>query len=206
MIAGNLLYFLNDTRLYGTTYQATQKIKSGSRLYDRINEVLETLSKPSSADSSGVQVSFHSYHLENYYYFELKAEGRDSLTTVQRINEVRATLGADSVIKAQFTGPYAELKHLNQLTGESISNLNREGSAALRTSQDQFMSTSLQYQLFDIRHALRDLEKEFELYPFLPDNIRAVDNPLSGSIIRINLICFILGLFLSVAVREVKQQ
>ena len=71
MVTGNVYYFFKNEELPGTYYSATIKIRSNSTFYDRLHFILGKLSKEK-LNPDGIIRTYHSYHNEDHYIFEVE--------------------------------------------------------------------------------------------------------------------------------------
>jgi len=201
MVTGNVYYFFKNEELPGTYYSATIKIRSNSTFYDRLHFILGKLSKEK-LNPDGIIRTYHSYHNEDHYIFEVKIISTDSSIIYNEGLKVIADIEKDSIIHTYFNKRLADMQMLKNQNQKAYSKAIVEPNQGVL---NEFIITTLMINDINLGMNLLNIQKELQVFPFSNNDVVLVKSPVGLTYLKMNLVFFVIGLFVAIAIREFGQ-
>jgi hypothetical protein len=202
VVAGNVVYFSGDDDYYGSFFTGTQKFRSNSQLYGRLTDVLDRFSHQGTGEGEPCKISFHSYHIEGQYFFDVVVQCIDSATVRQKLHELRESVVQDTSIRNYNIEPIQKLKVLRDSLEMHLA-VSSESKGDQASEDLRFL---LKSQQWNIDRTIYLLGQDFEIFPLEADSLVGSSRSLFNTVVRINLICLVFGLLGAVAYKEIKRR
>jgi len=200
MILGNLFYYFKNDELSGDYYSGTIKIRSNSTFYDRLHFILGKLT--ANDDNQQLIRKYHSYHNEDHYVFEVHVISRDSSVITPHALALIDSIERDTMINNYFFQRFQNTEILKKQNQKAFDIVKADsGKSAL----NEFLITTLMINEFNLGNNLLNIRREFQVFPFTSSDIKQIHAPIYEKYFKVNLVFFIVGLFIAIAVREFRK-
>jgi hypothetical protein len=204
IIAGNILYLLNDKSITGKYYNGSVKIRSNSFYYDRLHLVLGNLIS-SVQPSDTLKLDYRSYHSEDHYVFEVNISSPSKESVIMYAGIIRERINSDTMISNYFYQRFNKISGLINQNKKAIEILNQEYADEKNINGElEFRKTALMLNEFNLESHSLNIKREFDIYPFSESDITIIESSAFERLLKINLVFFVLGIFISISIRELK--
>jgi len=204
MVGGNILYLLNDNSITGKYYNGSVKIRSNSFYYDRLHLVLGNL-VTSVEPSDTLKLDYRSYHSEDHYVFEVNISSPSKERVIRYAGIISERISSDTMISNYFYQRFNKIAGLINQNRKAIEILNQEYSDKKNIDGElEFRKTALMLNEFNLESHSLNIKREFDIYPFSASDITVIESSAFDRLLKINLVFFVLGIFISISIRELK--
>jgi hypothetical protein len=204
IIAGNILYLVNDNSITGKYYSGSVKIRSNSFYYDRLHLVLGNLIS-SVEPTDTLKLDYRSYHSEDHYVFEVNISSPSKERVVMYAGIIRERINSDTMISNYFYQRFNKISGLINQNKKAIEILNQEYADEKNINGElEFRKTALMLNDFNLESHSLNIKREFDIYPFSESDITIIESSALERLLKINLVFLVLGIFISISIRELK--